>query len=291
MSQPATARLPIVPRAEMMVVPFGTRRVELPFRPASVIFFSVSVTKTLPWGERRLPRTTGSAHLRTRRSRSRQALDRNIEHVATHLEPVRQALLAHVKAGPVVHMDETPVRVQAPGKGKCDTGYFWVLSRDERNWNADAQPAVVFEYAPSRAGSVAAGLLSGTSIEYLQTDSYGGYNRLFAEGNANDGIRSVKCWAHARRKFKEAADTQKSPLAKRIISLLKKVYGVERQIKGLTSIERAGKRHKHSLPILQSITAELTQYKDDAQGKVKTAIEYTLKAFERACSTSSSTIG
>lgn len=177
-------------------------------------------------------------------------------------------------------MDETPVCVQAPGKGKCDTGYFWVLSRDERNWNPNAQPAVVFEYATSRAGSVAAGLLSGASIEYLQTDSYGGYNRLFAEGNANDGIRSVECWAHARRKFKEAVDTQKSPLAKRIISLLRKVYGVERQIKGLTPIERAGKRHEHSLPILQSIKAELMQCKDDAQGKVKTAIEYTLKAFE-----------
>lgn len=171
-------------------------------------------------------------------------------------------------------MDETPVRVQAPGKGKCDTGYFWVMLRDERNWNPEAQPAVVFEYAPSRAGSVAADLLSGTSIEYLQTDSYGGYNRLFAEGNANNGIRSVKCWAHARRKFKESVDTQKSPLAKRIISLLKKVYGVERQIKGLTPIERAGKRHEYSLPILQSIKAELMQYKDDAQGKVKTAIEY-----------------
>lgn len=90
----------------------------------------------------------------------------------------------------------------------------------------------------------------------------------------------MKCWAHARRKFKEAVDTQKSPLAKRVISLLKKVYGVERQIKGLTPLERAGKRHEHSLPMLQSIKAELMQYKDDAQGKVKTAIEYTLKAFE-----------
>lgn len=62
---------------------------------------------------------------------SRQAIGGGVTHLARYLKPVRQALFDHVKAGNVAHADETPVRVQAPGKGKCDLGYFWAVCRDE----------------------------------------------------------------------------------------------------------------------------------------------------------------
>jgi transposase len=63
---------------------------------------------------------------------SRQVIGRNIARVAGFLKPIQDQLLAHATEGHVAHMDETPVRVQAPGKGKYDTGHFLAICRDER---------------------------------------------------------------------------------------------------------------------------------------------------------------
>lgn len=211
---------------------------------------------------------------------SRQAIGRNIIHLARHLVPVQQALLEHVKAGYAAHMDETPVRVQAAGKGKCDLGYLWAVCRDERRWNPEAQPAVVYRYAPTRAGSVAAELLSGTALRYLITDGYGGYNHLFSGGPANDALESVRCWAHPRRKFFETWLTTKSKLADWVVKMIRKLYRVEKAAVGLSPEEREAIRQEHSLPVLDKLHTELVKHKDDAQGSLKKAIDHTLKAYD-----------
>ncbi|WP_323715874.1 IS66 family transposase [Paracoccus aminovorans] len=134
---------------------------------------------------------------------SRQTIGRNIIHLSRFLRPVCEELLEYIRSGSVAHMDETPLRIQAPGTGKSDTGYLWAICRDERRWNPDTHPAVYYEYAPTRAGEVAERLLSGSLIEYLQTDGYAGYNRLFRTDGTNHPMTPVRCWAHARRKFHE----------------------------------------------------------------------------------------
>ncbi len=37
------------------------------------------------------------------------------------------------------------------------TGYFWAVCRDERNWNPNAEPAVIYHYAPFRPASLRRG--------------------------------------------------------------------------------------------------------------------------------------
>ena len=211
---------------------------------------------------------------------SRQAISRAVAVLSEHLEPVRLALLDHVKSGHVAHADETPVRVQAPGKGKCETGYFWALCRDERNWNPDAEPAVIYQYDPSRAGAVAEGILEGAAIRFLTTDGYAGYNRLFRKDGSNDGLDSARCWAHARRNFFEAHLATKSPLANKIVKLIRKMYAVEKVARGLPPDEREKLRQEQSLPVLTEIRSELVKSAPKAQGLLKKAIDYTLKAFE-----------
>ena len=152
---------------------------------------------------------------------SRQAIEDNVAHLASHLEPIVDQLSIHAMAGHSAHMDETPVRVQAPGKGKCDKGYFWVICRDERPWNFAAQPAVAFHYNPSRKGEVAEDLLSGTALRFLQTDGYSGDNRLFPVGEGNDTLVSARCWAHARRKFFETWIATKSNLANWVVQMIR----------------------------------------------------------------------
>lgn len=211
---------------------------------------------------------------------SRQAIGNAVAHLASHLEPVRQALFEHVKAGHVAHADETPVRVQAPGKGKCDLGYFWVVCRDEQGWNPEAQSAVAYFYALSRAGSVIEKLLSDASFRFLISDGYSGYNRLFRNEGSNDGLVSARCWAHARRNFHEAFLATKSPLARKIVQMIRKMYAVEKAAKGLPPEARAAMRQERTLPVLAEIRAELVKAEPDAQGTLRKAVNYTLNAFD-----------
>jgi len=151
---------------------------------------------------------------------TRQAIGNGIAWVGEHLVPIQNAILAHVTDGHAAHMDETPMKVQAPGAGKCDTGYLWAICRDERRWNPEAQPAAYFKYANTRSGSVASELLAGTAISVLQVDGYAGYNSLTKADRVGGPIYRIMCWAHARRKFVEAFTATNSKLADRIVKLI-----------------------------------------------------------------------
>ena len=61
------------------------------------------------------------------------------------------------------------------------------------------RPSVLFEYDPSRAGSVPVRLLDGFS-GILQADGYSGYSQVCKQS----GLTRIGCWDHARRKFIEA---------------------------------------------------------------------------------------
>ena len=74
-------------------------------------------------------------------------------------------------------MDETPVPVLDPGRGRTKTGYLWVLARDDRGWSGNDPPGIVYHYGPGRSGKHAEQLPQGFD-GILQVDGYGGYNRL-----------------------------------------------------------------------------------------------------------------
>ena len=53
---------------------------------------------------------------------------------AFHLRPLVECLAAELKTSHNLGVDETPVRVLDPGRGKTKTGYLWTMARDERAW-------------------------------------------------------------------------------------------------------------------------------------------------------------
>jgi transposase len=86
------------------------------------------------------------------------------------LQPLVDALKEHVLRCPVVHADETPVSMLAPGTGKTHrAGSFETLR------------AVVYDFTISRAGEHARAFL-GDWKGSLVCDDYGGYKALFARG-------------------------------------------------------------------------------------------------------------
>jgi transposase len=65
-------------------------------------------------------------------------------HVAWLLKPLGELIARHVMAGRVIHADDTPVDVLAPGTGKTKTGRLWVYLRDERPHAGNAPLAVLY---------------------------------------------------------------------------------------------------------------------------------------------------
>ena len=93
----------------------------------------------------------------------------------------------------VIHADETTVQVlKENGKAATSESRMWVYA----SWEGSKKPIRIFEYQPDRSGKRPANFLKGFT-GYLVTDGYAGYNQA-----AN--VTHCGCWAHARRKWREA---------------------------------------------------------------------------------------
>ena len=179
--------------------------------------------------------------------------------VAGVLEPLVGLMKAEALKSKVIHSDETPVSVLEPrpkagegGKGPglnpltgeplekkgARQGRLWVYCGDARN------PYNVFEYSPDRKGEHPREFLKGWK-GYLQADAYGGLDCLYAEG----GVIEVACWAHARRKFKEAMPMDKTR-AQAALGFIHRLYDTEALLQGADADTRCTLRQKHSKPVL-----------------------------------------
>lgn len=147
---------------------------------------------------------------------------------------------------PVIAADETTLKVVKEDKAKC---YMWLYcsgtdSPDNKLMDANIPNILLYDYNVSRAGKVAVDYLQGYS-GYLQVDGYVGYEQTQAT--------LVGCWAHARRKFKEAKTAQgKKPSGKADWALnhIQKLYRIETPIKDKTIAERYAIRQEKTLPLL-----------------------------------------
>jgi transposase len=185
------------------------------------------------------------------------------------LAPLAQALKAFILGHAVVHADETPVALLAPGRGKTKKAYVWVY----RTTNFVPQRAVLFDFCTSRGGEHPQRVLqdfTGT----LVTDDYSGYHKLKREG----AITGALCMAHARRKLFEAQQLNASQIAAHAVALIARLYEVEREVRELEPASRLLLRQSRAKPIADALHAWLlekrqTLAKADITAK---AIDYSL---------------
>jgi hypothetical protein len=121
---------------------------------------------------------------------------------------------------------------------------------------------VLFDYTSSRAQDVPLRLLEGYR-GYVMTDDYAGYNALALQ----PGVERLACMAHARRKFVEAQKVHpkgKTGRADIALTMINKLYGVERELKKVSDEQRFVGRQEKSLPIL----AQLKNWLDKTQPQV-----------------------
>ncbi len=135
--------------------------------------------------------------------------------------PLLDRLSFHLRSGPAINMDETPVQVlNQQGKENTAKSYMWVA-----RGGLPGRRVVLFSYAPTRSGQEVPRIL-GNFTGFLQTDGYKGYE---AACRCTD-IVHVGCLAHVRRKFIEAARVGKKNIAgtaSRIVELIGRIYHKE----------------------------------------------------------------
>lgn len=139
------------------------------------------------------------------------------------LRPLIGILHDRILDGPVVHADETPIKVLTKdGVRTSHQAYMWQISR----WGP--RPLVLFEFDMSRKKEVAERLL-GTYSGFVQIDAYAGYDLLF--GETSPRIR-VGCMAHVYRKLRDFLATLKKEQraghpARQIMKLIEALYKIE----------------------------------------------------------------
>jgi transposase len=188
------------------------------------------------------------------------------------LQPLVDALKAQMLGRAVLHADETPVQMLKPGAGKTQRAYLWAYT----STSYDSLRAVVYDFAPSRAGEHCRTFLQDWRGK-LVTDDYSGYKAGFATG-----ITELGCMAHARRKFHDLHVNHQSQIAGQALELFGALYGVERDVAKLNADERRQIRQEHAKPIAQSLHQWLIAQRQrlpDGSGTAR-AVDYSLKRWE-----------
>jgi hypothetical protein len=186
------------------------------------------------------------------------------------LDPLFVLMKQRVLSSKAVQTDDTPVAVLDPDLPRTKTGRIWTYVGDK------SHPYTVYDYTPNRGRDGPDEFLREFS-GYLQADAYSGYGHLYADPRR--GVTEVACWAHVRRKFYEAQDTDimRSMVMLAYIRLL---YEVEREARNLR-LEAGGRkalRQQKSLAILTDIEAYLKREQKRVLPKspIGEAIAYTL---------------
>jgi transposase len=193
------------------------------------------------------------------------------------VEPLAERIGRHVMAGSVIHADDTPVPVLAPGNGKTREGRFWIYLRDERPHDGTAPPAVLYRYTPDRKGGHCRehlALFKG----HLHADGYAGFAKLYEEKDGKPpSVTEVACWAHVRRKFFDEHKSNGSPIAGQALAKIGELFEIERAIAGKPPGERQAARMQRAKPKLDALEAwmdaqlRLIPGKSDLAGAIRYA--------------------
>ncbi len=134
--------------------------------------------------------------------------------LARHLEPTYRALCRQVLEADVVYADETFWR----NHENKNTSKWWT-------WCVVSEDIATYRILKSRSQKAAKKVLAGFEGTAM-TDGYAAYQAL---QKSTPNLKLAHCWAHARRKFLEAADFSPE-LSEHAIDLIGKLYKIERKV-------------------------------------------------------------
>jgi transposase len=158
------------------------------------------------------------------------------------LQPLYALMVARVLTSKVIHTDDTPVPVLDETRTTTRRGHLWVYLGDHH------QPYQVFDFMPNHSRDGPVNFLADFR-GYLQADAHTIYEALYQNG----AIVEVACWAHTRRYFYEARDSD-AARAHQALAFIRQLYAVEDQARALDAPARALLRQQ-ARPILDRFHA------------------------------------
>lgn len=159
--------------------------------------------------------------------------------LAALVKPLIEAMWADARGAPYLCVDATGVLVQA--REKCRRGHFWVVAVPERH--------VLFGYSPKHDSAAIDRLLAGYA-GYLVADAHAVFDHLYVGGR----VIEVACWAHARRYFFKALDSDPER-AREALARINGLFRLERTMTAGSPEQRAARRQLESRPIVESFFA------------------------------------
>lgn len=195
------------------------------------------------------------------------------------LEPLADEIGRMVRRGEALFADDTPVKLQAPGRKKTKTARVWTYVRDERPWSGQAPPCAWYQFTIDRKGEHPVNHLSGYK-GWVHADGYSGFNGLFGDDKANE----MACMAHVRRKFVDVFTAQGSAIAEEAISRIRELYAIEKDIRGKPPEEKAAVRQAKAKPVFDDLETWLDAQLPRLSGKtpLAQAIRYALGRMPKA---------
>jgi len=187
---------------------------------------------------------------------------------AFELNPIARFIETAIRAGPVLQLDDTPIKCQA-GKGHGNfQAYLW-------SFISPSIDGVAFRFTKGRSTADLAPLLMGASAEVLLGDGYAGNKSAAREAGLE--VEFAGCWAHVLRKFKDAA--KEAPSMVRLFrDDFRELYNVEDEAddRKLGVDARQALRYEKARPIVARLLSRTLGWKEifSLSGKMAEAIKY-----------------
>jgi len=193
---------------------------------------------------------------------SRQLLSQWVVRIGLALKPLYDSMLSKILKSENIFIDETPISMLDPGKGKTRQAYMWVVAGGKER----DPPNRIYGFKTNRKHENASDLIgkySGT----LHSDKYGAYEKLAAKKQ----IQWSPCWSHIRRKFIEA-QTGDQQFRKWILRKIRYLFMYERVAWNRSPEERLAIRCEKEIPIIDDL---ISAVKDKLQnGKILPKSKY-----------------
>ena len=174
------------------------------------------------------------------------------------------------------HLDETTIPINDQ-KRRTRKGYIW----DTVDGMGEYGLAFFYEKG-SRGGKVIRPKLLHRKAA-IQSDGYTVYENM--EKSRMEGIVTLYCMAHARRKFEQIKDT--SPEARKVLEYIATLYELEANLKhaGADHDEIRRQRQEKAVPILGFIRQMLKKYRaaETPASALAKACDYAIERWDGLC--------
>jgi len=202
---------------------------------------------------------------------SRQTMSDNLAHIAHSAALVVSAMERSLWATGYVQADETPIRcLDRERPGGSFRGYLWTVTGPPGS-------DVVFRWADSRGHEVFKNWLPEDFRGVVQRDGYSAYAKVARQRGAD--VLWAGCWAHARRKFFDAAKAG-DRVAVWFVHQIRLLYAVEKLARenALNPVLRQRERANTSRMILARLKRACTHLASRVRPKslLGKAISYSL---------------